>query len=566
MYHSDLAKASLGDRKAELVFKHAKVIQVLTKEVIDADIAVEDGIIVGVGQYDGVTEIDLHHQYVSPGFIDAHLHLESTLVEPTQLVHCAGRCGTTTFIVDPHEAANVAGLDGIDYILDQTKDSMANVYVMMPSCVPSAEFEDNGHTIRAKEMSAYVNNPRILGLGEVMDCQAVLEGRQPMLDKLNLFQKKVLDGHAGYLTEKQTGCYALAGISTDHECCTYEDALRELRQGLYVLVREGTAAKNLKAIMTGVIDAKIPCNRIAFCTDDKHIEDIMKNGHISNNIRQTIALGLDVIEAYRIATLYPAQCYGLKKEGIIAPGYEANLVVLSELENVSVKAVYYKGKLLPDELALSSHKISPTLTDTVHVAVSGPKEFEIRLQGKHANVMEVIPGEILTNRSYEIVDTVDQIFVPNERLQKVAVLERHHATGKIGLGIVKGFHLQNGAIASTVGHDSHNLIVIGDCDEDMYQAVCELIQCGGGYTVVEHDKKPMTLPLEIMGLMSTKPYDKVKEVLANMIQKAHELGVPETLDPFITLSFLALPVIPNLRITTRGIYDVKEARFLNLEA
>lgn len=559
-YTKTEAQMALGKEKAPLVLKNGKILQVLTNEILEGDIAISRGVILGVGSYEGVTEIDLEGSYVAPGFIDAHLHLESTLVNPGELIQQAGLQGTTTFIVDPHEAANVSGKEGIDFILGETEDAQANVYVMMPSCVPAGPYEDNGCTFDAGDMEAYLTNPRVLGLGEVMDCDGVISCREDMLDKLQMFRDKIIDGHAGYLGEKETHCYALSGIQTDHECCTFEDALREMRAGMQILVREGTAAKNLESIIRGVVEHNLPCHQLAFCTDDKHIEEIIRQGHIGYNVKKAISLGLDPMEAYKIASYYPARRYGLKQLGAIAPGYQADLVVLKDLNQVEILQVYHKGQPVVEKQR-SPRLVAEKLLKTVHIQLDNPAAFRLPLPGNMARVVEVIPGEILTRETVESVQVQNGCFVPNETCQKIAVLERHHGTGKMGLGIVKGLQVRGGAIASTVGHDSHNLIVVGDNDRDMYRAAMALAQCGGGYAVVETGKEPEVLPLEIMGLISSQSYSQVSEKLEQMIRHARAMGVPRQVDPFITLSFLALPVIPQVRITTRGLYDVNQGCF-----
>lgn len=559
-YTKKIAQIALGKHKAPFVLKNAKIIQVFTNEIITADIAICDGLIVGVGSYSGICEVDLNGMYVCPGFIDSHLHLESTLVNPGELILQASLKGTTTFIVDPHEAANVSGTAGIDYILNETEDSQANVYVMIPSCVPAGPFEDNGCSLEPADMMAYINNPRVLGLGEVMNCDAVISCDEQMMKKMDLFKEKIIDGHAGYLSEKETDCYVLAGIHTDHECCTFEDALREMRSGMQILIREGTAARNLENIIKSVVENKIPCHQLAFCTDDKHIEDIQQQGHISYNVRKAVSLGLDPIEAIKIATLYPAKKYGLRHLGAIAPGYQADLLVMSDLRTVNVEQVYYKGERVVQR-EITRHKVPNDLLRTVNVKIDGVEDLQLPLSGEKARILEVVPGEILTNEIFANVPVKDGLFVANETYQKIAVFERHHATGKKGLGIVKGFSIKNGAIASTVGHDSHNLIVVGDNDDDMYRAVMSLIQCGGGYAVVENGKEPDVLQLEIMGLISSQGHTDVKKKLKDIILRARKMGVPSGIDPFITLSFLALPVIPQLRVTTRGLYNVIEREF-----
>jgi adenine deaminase len=333
-----------------------------------------------------------------------------------------------------------------------------------------------------------------------------------------------------------------------------------MRSGMQILIREGTAAKNLENIIKGVVENNIPCHQLAFCTDDKHIEDIQQQGHISYNVRKAVDLGLDPIEAIKIASLYPAKKYGLDHLGAIAPGYQADLLVMSDLKTVNIEQVYYKGERVVQR-ELNRREVSDELLKTVNIKINGVEDLRLPLSGEKARVLEVVPGEILTNELFAEVPVKEGLFVANEVYQKIAVLERHHATGKKGLGIVKGFSIQNGAIASTVGHDSHNLIVIGSNDNDMYRAVTALMECGGGYAVVESGCEPDVLPLEIMGLISKQGHTEVKNKLKNMLARARKMGVPSQIDPFITLSFLALPVIPEIRVTTRGLYNVMEREF-----
>lgn len=555
IYNKDYADVSLGKKKAQLVLKNGTVIQVFTNELLKADVAIENGVIVGVGSYEGEQEVDMTGKYLCPGFIDAHLHLESTLLNPSQFIYQAGKKGTTTFIVDPHEAANVCGMEGINYILDDTKESQANVFLMVPSCVPCLPFECNGCTLSAKDMESYLSEQRILGLGEVMNIPAVLEADEDMLEKLRLFYHINIDGHGGNFQNHEADCYKLAGIKTDHECCTFEEALKEVRAGMFVLIREGTAAKNLEHIVSGIVENHIPCNRFGFCTDDKHIEEVISQGHISYNVKKAIELGIDPIEAIKMATLYPADCYELHNVGAIASGYQADILVLSDLETIEIEIVYHRGKALR-EPKQEKKQLKKELIDTVHIDYNGIEDLRLPLQDKEAFVMEVVHGEILTKGGIKKVECKNGEFLCNEKFQKIAVFERHHKTGRKQVGIVEGFSIKQGAIASTVGHDSHNLIVVGDNDEDMDRAIRELIECKGGYTVVETGEEPCTLPLEIMGLMTQSNYKEVNRQLALMIEKAHKMGVPQEIAPFITLSFLALPVIPSYRITPNGMFDV----------
>ncbi|NLM14131.1 MAG: adenine deaminase [Epulopiscium sp.] len=550
------SRAALGLVDSDLVLKNGYIINVFTEEIYKMDIAIYNGLIVGLGDYKGKVEIDLEGKFVCPGFIDSHLHLESTLVPPAVLIHHAVLWGTTTFIVDPHESVNVSGCDGIEYILEQTKEVPANVYVMMPSCVPATPMEDNGCVFAVEDMKKYIHHPRVLGLGEVMDYNAVVSADSSMFEKLDLFRNKVIDGHAPFLSNKQLAAYTLAGIATDHECCDFDYALKECRNGMQVLIREGSAAKNLEAIVKGIIDNNIEVSRFSFCTDDKHIEEIRKEGHISYNIKKAISLGLSPIKAIKMATINAAICYGLKHLGAIAPGYQADFVILKNLENVEIESVYHKGKLIDYNTPIVIPKSKDKIKNTVNIKEISKEMLKIRASQAPVSVLQMIDKQIITKHIKAEVPSQDGYFVPNKVYNKAAVIERHKATGKIGLAVVTGFGISNGAIASSVSHDSHNIIVIGDNDYDILLAVQELVRTQGGYTIVEKGEVLETLPLPIMGLISDLEFSEVHSKLKTMIQYAHRMGVPNDMDPFITLSFIALPVIPEIRITTNGLYDV----------
>lgn len=555
------SRVARGLEKADLVLKNARIVNVFTREIINGDIAVADGIIAGIGSYQGETEKDLEGKYVCPAFIDSHLHLESTLVTPAELVTVASRHGTTTFVVDPHESANVSGLSGVDYILDQTADVNANVYVMMPSCVPATAIDDNGCTLIAEDMAPYLENERILGLGEVMDFVSVVNADPSMHKKLQLFDEKVLDGHAPFLTEGDLQAYAMAGIATDHECSDYEYAMMERRNGMTVLIREGSAAKNLEAIVSGIVKNNMCEDGFCFCTDDKHIEDIEREGHIDHNVRKAIALGMNPIAAIRMATIQPALCYGLSHLGAVAPGRQADLIVLGDLESVQIEEVYCKGQQIEKNGEIVIKKCPDELKNTVHVGGFSKENLKLSSPDGFFHVIHMEEGQITTKKEvWKAADGACE-FKPREQYQKIAVIERHKATGMTGVGVVAGFGLKGGAIASSVSHDSHNIIVIGDNDEDMELAVRELIRTQGGYTIVADHQVFETLELPVMGLMSDAGYEYGNEKLKTMIQKAHEMGVSRGFDPFITLSFMALPVIPEIRITPRGIYDVLSGEF-----
>ena len=555
-----------GLEKAELVFKNGRVFSSGTGEFIEGDVAVADGIVIGVGTYEGETEIDLDGKVICPGFIDSHLHLESTLVTPGELVRQAAQCGTTTFIVDPHESANVSGTDGIDYILDQTEDAPANVYVMMPSCVPATHVDDNGCTLTAGKMKGYLDHPRILGLGEVMDAPSVINGSIAMHEKLRLFQDRVKDGHAPFLAPGDLAAYVLGGIDIDHECVDYEYAMAEARNGMQVLIREGSAARNLDAIVKGIVEHHTDTSSFCFCTDDKHIEEIRKEGHINYNVKRAVQLGLPVEKALQMATIQPARCYGLYQLGMIAPGRQADFVILDNVTDLNVVDVYHCGKRVIRDEKVEVKPCPPHLKNTVHVSGFSEERLKLKHPGGKAHVIQMLEKQIVTS---DVVEEVpwkvldgEKYFVPDGEYQKIAVIERHKNTGKMGVGIVKGYGIRGGAIASSVSHDSHNIIVVGDNDRDMALAVKEMMRTQGGYTLVRDGEIYGTLPLPVMGLMSDAGYESVNEALAKMIPKAYEMGVKDGFDPFITLSFMALPVIPEIRITPRGIYLVKEDRML----
>lgn len=559
--YQQYSRIARGLEKADLVLKDARIINVFTEEIVRGDIAIQDGIITGIGSFHGKEERDLGGKYVCPGFIDSHLHLESTLVTPAELVTVASRHGTTTFIVDPHESANVSGLAGIDYILEQTEEVKANVYVMMPSCVPATGIDDNGCTLTAEDMIPYLSKDRILGLGEVMDSISVVQGDKAMHDKLALFEGRIRDGHAPFLEEGDLQAYAMAGINTDHECSFFDYAMRERRNGITILIREGSAARNLEALVGGLVQRNMNGEGFCFCTDDKHIEDIQREGHIDHNVRKAIRLGMNPISAIKMATINAANCYGLKDTGAVAPGRQADLLVLSDLVNVEVEDVYYKGKRIDKNEKIVIKPCTPELKNTVHVADFSREAFRLETADGTFPVILSEEGQITTRKGILKASDGRCEFQAGDDYQKIAVVERHKATGKIGKGVIGGFGIRGGAIASSVSHDSHNIIVIGDNDEDMELAVRELIRTQGGYTIVENHKVFDTLALPVMGLMSDNGFEKDNATLKRMIQKVHAMGVKKGHDPFITLSFMALPVIPQIRITPRGVYDVENGSF-----
>lgn len=554
--------------KADLVIKNANIVNVFTKEVVKGDIAICKDLIVGIGSYSGVKEINAEGKYVCPGLIDSHVHIESTMVAPAEFAEAVIPNGTTTIIADPHEIANVCGVNGINFMLNQSKNLHMNIYFMMPSCVPSTHFENNGADLSAELIEAFLGNSRILGLGEVMDYPSVVNGNVNMLKKIDLFDDKIIDGHSPKLSGKELNAYRAAGITTDHECSTIEEAIERLRLGMYVQIREGSGAKNLKNLVSGMLSKDLKFDRCIFCTDDKHLDDIRKQGHINYNVKEAIALGVKPIDAICMATINSAECYKLKRLGAIAPGYSADILILDSLENFNIEKVLFRGEVISENNKLTA-SVETVIEDknvvnTVRIKNVTEEDLKIKLKSNKAMVISLMPKELITKKVTAEVKVKDGIFQADEKFSKLAVIERHKATNNIGIGIIQNFNIKNGAIASTVAHDSHNLIVAGDNDRDMLMAIEEIKRVNGGYTLVSSGEIKGTLELPIAGLMSDKSSVYVVETLNKMLEEAAKLGINSEIDPFITLSFLALPVIPEIRLTDQGLFDVTKFEFISL--
>ncbi|HBH3651228.1 TPA: adenine deaminase [Clostridioides difficile] len=555
---------SSGREKADIVLKNGTIINVFTEELITGDVAIVGDTIVGIGDYKGNVEIDCSNKYISPGFIDAHMHIESTMVMPIELSKKLLKSGTTTIIADPHELVNVKGASAIDFLLESTKDIPLNVYIMMPSSVPATSFETNGvGKFSAKDMESYVNNPRILGLGEVMCFNDVINSENEIMDKLELFKNKVVDGHAPNINGKSLQTYACAGIENDHECITFDEVYEKLRAGLKILIREGSAAKNLKSIVSGMLKHNLPIEEFMFCTDDKHLDDIEKQGHIRWNIKCAIDLGMEPVRAIKVATYNSARAYGLRKIGAIGAGYKADIVVLNDLDKMEVDSVYKDGNLVNEEMFSNcNYEIKDKeLLNTVKFKYINKEKIQLKVSEKNY-VMEIVPYQILTNKVYESLPCADGYFIPNKEYSKLCVVERHRMTGNVSIAPLKGFGIRNGAIATTVAHDSHNIIVAGDNDDDILVAINYLKEIQGGYVIVSNGKVLAHLSLQVAGLISTFTAEEVQEITDNMLEIARKMGVPEYVDPFITLSFMALPVVPQIRLTDLGLFDVEEFKFI----
>ncbi len=557
-----------GRLMPQLVLKNGRIVNVFSHEIIEGDIAIHDGSIVGIGSYEGVEEIDLEGKFVSPGFIDGHVHIESSMVSPAEFARAIVPRGTTTIIADPHEIANVKGIKGIQYILEASEGIPLNVFVMLPSCVPSTSYENSGAILNAEELRPLLNHKRVLGLGELMDYPSVIAAEESALDKIMMAQDRVIDGHGPNIQGKALNAYAAAGVRTEHECSTIEELLDRLRLGMYILIREGSAARNLEALVRAVTKENL--RRCLFCTDDKHPEDILMGGHIDNNLRLAVKNGVDPISAIQMATINAAECYGLKGLGAIGPGYAADLIVLQDLKDFNPLMVFKEGKLVAENkqpLFSIPESDYSSVVDTVKLPDITPDMLEIKVASDIVNVIKLQPHSLLTDKVVRRIYVEESKFRYHKSLDilKLAVIERHRASGNVGLGLVEDFQLKGGAIASTIAHDSHNLIVIGDNDEDMLLAIQEVSRVGGGITIVSRGEVLMTLELCIGGLISDASMEEVNSRLKAMLDLAYnKLGVNRKIDPFMTLSFLALPVIPELKLTDMGLFDVNRFDFIDL--
>ena len=555
-----LIAVAAGREKADLVLKNAKYLNVFSNEFLCGDIAVANGLIAGVGKYDGKIEIDVSGKLVLPGFIDAHIHLESSMVTPAEFAKAVVAHGTTTVITDPHEITNVMGIDGVEYMIQASQNLPIDVHFMMPSCVPATEIDESGAELDCKDIDLYLDNKKVLGLAEMMNYVGVINGDKNVLSKIVTSQAhhKKIDGHAPELSGNDLNAYIAAGVYSDHECSTFENALEKLRKGQFIMIREGTAAHNLKALMPLLTQQYY--SRCMFATDDKHPSDLLYGGHIDYIVKQALKNGADPIVALKTATHHAARYFLLNNKGAIASGYLADIVVVDNLEDFNVETVFKRGKLVFDgevkdfPAPTVDEKLAEKCFDTFHLDSVTPSSFKV--DGK-LGLIGLVGGELLTRN----LGTADKIDVENDIL-KIACIERHKGTNHIGVGYVKGYSLKSGAVATSVAHDSHNIITVGCNDDDIAVAVNAIKDSKGGIAVVENGKIKALLELPIAGLMSDEPLTTVNEKLENAKLSAYELGADKSIDPFMTLSFLSLPVIPSLRITTKGVFDAENWKML----
>ncbi|AKL84213.1 adenine deaminase [Bacillus atrophaeus] len=564
--------ASARRRKADTVIKNGKIMDVFNQEWIQADIAITDGVIIGLGQYEGEETIDAEGQMIVPGFIDGHVHIESSMVTPIEFAKAVLPHGVTTIITDPHEIANVAGGKGIKFMIEQARKTPLNIHFMLPSSVPAASFERSGAILKAADLKSFYKEEEVLGLAEVMDYVSVGQGEDDMLDKLldaKLAGKRI-DGHLAGLSTDFVNIYRTAFVLNDHEVTTKEEALDRIRRGMYVMLREGSVAKNVLNVLPAVNEKN--ARRFFFCTDDKHVDDLLEEGSINHQVKIAIKAGLDPFLAYQLGSLNAAECYGLDTKGAIAPGYDADLLFISNVENVSITKTMVKGQTIAEKgrnvYQNEQESITPdqSLLQSVRLAPLNKQDFVIPIDPKkNIRVIRIIPNQLETKLIS--APAANSVFQPdiNQDLLKIAVVERHKALRETGLGVVQGFGLKDGALATTISHDSHNIIAVGTNDTDIAAAVNKLQEIGGGLTVVKGGKELHSVPLPIAGLLSDQSAEWVNDSLHVLHEQLSLIGFTGDFNPFLTLSFLALPVIPDIKMTTKGLFDVKAFQHISLQ-
>ncbi len=567
---AELLAQARGDKKADLVLKNCRILDVYNCRIFTDDLAIGQGKIIGSGDYQGRREIDLAGNYLAPAFIDGHLHLESAMVRVDELAKLVLSRGVTTVVADPHEIANVAGVEGIKYLLNRGKDLPWNFHLMLPSCVPATPLENSGARLEAEDLADLKEEPEVFGLGEVMDYPGVIQGEEKLLAKIKLMEDRFIDGHAPEVTGRELNAYLLAGIQADHECTTAEEACAKVAKGMYVMIRQGSVTRDLQALLPAVRAENN--DRFLLATDDREPEDLLAEGHLDYAVKLAIARGLAPLLAYRLATLNAARALGLDDRGAISPGKRADLIVLKDLEKVELEMVFKDGKLLYNRGEWLEEITPPTpqdgleekITSTVRLPEVSQQDFTLPA-GKKYRVMTLKEDQIITGEEFvhRKEGEKQQDFLTRTNTQLIAVVERHQASGKIGLGLVKGFNLEDGAIASSVAHDSHNLIAVGRRAADLLAAFKAIEKRQGGQVVIAGEEVKAELPLPIAGLMADLPLPEVARRQQELSQAVRELGEDKK-NAFMTLSFLALSVIPELKITERGFFNVKEFKEVSL--
>ena len=568
----NLIETAVGRKIADLVIKNCRIVNVYSGEIENEDIAITDGKIAGIGEYDGEKIIDAEGRFAAPGFIDSHIHIESSYISPEQLGKIIVPCGTTTIIADPHEIVNVCGLEGLRYMLAAAKRTKLNVIFAMPSCVPATDFEDTGAIINAEDMEELMANENIFGLGEFMNVPGVINCDEKALKKIALAKKlgKLIDGHAPNLTGKNLNAYISAGILGDHECMTVEEMQEKISRGMYILIREGSACHNLRGLLKGVTERN--SRRMLLCSDDRQPKTIFDEGHINNHLKICVEEGLDAVTAIQMATLNASEAFRLFDRGAIKPGSRADIVLLKDLKDFKVEKVFIGGELVAENRKYLPEIIPQDISKvrgSVRVKDFSAERLKMNLKSNKVNVIGILPGGVVTKKSTAEINLTsdgDFVFDPSKDICKVAVIERHHETGKIGLGFLGGYGIKAGAVAISVAHDSHNIIVAGTHNEEIAFAVEKLIEMEGGMILVKAGNVISSLPLPIAGIMSDKSGEFIAEELDKLHEKAHsELGISKDVEPVMTLTFMSLSVIPEIKLTDRGLFDYESFNFIDVE-
>ena len=568
-----LIDTAAGRIPAETVIKNCKVVDVYTGEIIEGDIALCDGLIAGVGEYEGGNVIDAKGAYAAPGFIDSHIHIESAYVCPEEMGRLLVPHGATTIIADPHEIVNVCGIKGMNYMLEASKGTALDIKYMLPSCVPATPFEHAGAIIDAKAMEEPIKNDQVLGLGEYMNFPGIINAFESELDKIMVAKKegKIIDGHSPGITGKDLNAYAAALVHTDHECSTVEEMKDRLSRGMYVLLRQGSACHNLRPLLKGLTNMN--SRRCLLCSDDRQPKTIFEEGHIDNHLKVCIEEGVDAVTAIRMASLNAAECYRLYDRGAIAPGLRGDIVILENLEDFKVSKVFIEGRLTAEDgkylLPITKHDMSD-VKGSFHVKDFSIEKLRMHLTSNHVHVIDIMPGGVVTGKGVADVkldETGNFVRNPDEDIVKMAVVERHNMTGNVATALLRGYGIKHGAVALSVAHDSHNIIAVGVSDKEIEFAVNELIKQNGGVILVRDNKVVSSMPLPLGGLMSDQSGEWVEECLNKIHDVAFkELGISGSVEPVMTLCFMSLPVIPELKLTDMGLFDVTKFDFIPIEA
>ena len=567
---TDLIEKAKKIDKVDFILKNGMIVDVFNLVTYQADVAIYRGYIVGIGQFESMGNvIDVSNKFIVPGLIDGHIHIESTMVRPSEFSRALIKHGITTVVTDPHEIANVSGIEGIKFMIDDSRESIVDILVKLPSSVPATKFENNGATLTSKDLQELLEYDEVIGLAEVMDYPSVVNVEPDMMNKIKMCKEKklVIDGHAAGLSDTELDIYSIASIRNDHEAVNAEEAVKRVQKGFNVLVREGSAAKDLIAILPAITEKN--STRFSFCTDDKHLDELVTEGTIDHAVRLAIQNGLDPLMAIQMATINNAQCHRIENKGAVAPGYIADLLIVDELHNLTIETVIKDGKNIDMN---SFHKVEKidipdSIMHSVNMQPISKEKLQIPLKaGQQANIIEILPGKLITRKRLDVVDVEEGFFKSNPKKDyiKMVVCERHHRTGNVGLGIVHGTKLKSGAIASTVAHDSHNIVAAGTNDEDMLIAIEHLRKIQGGLVIVHHGEIVADVPLRIAGLMSDLPYEKVAEQLVHLHKQLEEVVDHQSQNLFMILSFLCLPVIPDIKLTDQGLFDVKKFTHINI--